>query len=71
MSTDKAYKKAFEQWEKSQRNLEKQIELNIQNSKNMIEVHQEALRIQEKSLRYEKELLEKAIEEHNTYIKKI
>lgn len=61
MSTDAEYQKAFNQWEKVQRNCIKQIEYNIQNSERMIEVHSESLELSRTSLQYEKELLESAI----------
>lgn len=62
MSTEKEYEKAFKSWREQQENTIKQIEMNIQNSKNMIEVHTESLGILERSLKHEKELLKKAVE---------
>lgn len=62
MSIDKEYEACFDQWVKSQKNLIKQVEMNITNSENMIAVHKESLEIQKESLIMEQGLLDKAIE---------
>ena len=64
MSTEKEYEQCFNQWVKVQENCIEQIKYNIQNSKNMVKVHQEALVLQEKALKHEKTLLSKAIKNH-------
>ena len=56
MSTEKEYQEAFKSWVECQENQIKQIELNIQNCENMVAVHSEALELQKKSLKAEKEL---------------
>lgn len=61
MSTKKIYEKAFSAWEENQKNVIEQIEMNIQNSKNMVEVHSKSLKILRKSLKAEKQLLETAV----------
>ena len=61
MSTKTAYDKAFNSWVKSQKNTIKQVELNIQNSENMVKVHTEALEIQRECLAHETGLLEEAL----------
>lgn len=61
-NTNKEYRRAFDTWVKQQNNTIRQIEYNIENSKRMVEVHTEALELQKKSLKYETELLHKALE---------
>ena len=66
MSTKTAYKKAFNGWVESQKSVIRQVEMNISNSENMIEGHTEAVKVNKKALKFEKELLEKAIAEHES-----
>ena len=61
MSTDKIYDKVFANWKESQENVIEQIDLNIQNSRNMIEVHKKSLKILLKGSKLEKQLLEAAV----------